>query len=396
MTKDCNWVSERAEGMPPFLVMEVLERARELERAGRDIVHLEVGEPDFDTPPVIMEAGCRAMRDGHTHYTHSMGHPELREAVVDWFSRRYDLTIRADRVVITMGTSGALALLCAAVLNPGDRALLSDPGYACYPNFICAFGGEPVRIPVSEASGFQYDAAEVAAKIDADPRIRMLMLNSPANPTGIITSPERLRELVAAVDGRALIVSDEIYHGLEYGEPARSVLEFEPEAAVVSGFSKLFAMTGWRLGYAVLPEYLVRPVQKLQQNLFISAPDFAQFAAIAALTEAEEDIERMRLAYDARRRLVLKRLAEMGLEVLVEPTGAFYVFFNVSRYTDDVYAFAFQILEEAGVALTPGVDFGPGGEGYLRLSYANSLERIDEGMSRLAEFLNMHENKREA
>ncbi len=378
-------ISARADCMPPFLVMEVLERAADLERSGRSIIHLEVGEPDFDSPAVVQEAGLKAIRDGHTHYTHSLGRPELREAICAWFERHYGVAIGPERVVITVGSSGALALVCAACLDPGDRVLLTDPGYACYPNFVCAFGGEPVRLRVREADGFQYRPDEVSENLE--PRTRLVMLNSPANPTGIVTPPERLAALAEAVSGRGLIVSDEIYHGLTYGERARSILEFDPRAVVVSGFSKLFAMTGWRLGYAVLPEPVVRPVQKLQQNLFISAPDFAQFAAIAALEAADADVERMRLAYDARRKLVLERLARMGLKVLVEPTGAFYVFVNVGHLTDDVYRFAFQILEQAGVALTPGVDFGPGGEGYLRISYANSLENIGEGMDRLERFL---------
>jgi aspartate/methionine/tyrosine aminotransferase len=213
------------------------------------------------------------------------------------------------------------------------------------------------------------------------------VLNSPANPTGTVTQPERMQQLVELLAGRAVIVSDEIYHGLVYKGRAHSIREYAPDAVVINGFSKLFAMTGWRLGYAVLPEWLVRPVQKLQQNLLISPPDFPQFAAIAALNEAGADVERMRQCYDERRRLVLRRLSEMGLTVLTEPVGAFYVFVNVRHYTDNVHVFAFQILEEAGVAVTPGVDFGPGGEGYIRISYANSLANIDEGMNRLAAFL---------
>lgn len=378
-------ISQRAACMPPFIVMEVLERAAELEQQGRSIIHLEVGEPDFDTPEVILEAGVRAMRDGHTHYTHSLGRPELRRAVCDWYRQQYDVAIEPQRVVITSGSSGALALICAACLDPGDRALLTDPGYACYPNFVCAFGGEPLRLRVREQDGFQFDPDQVREQLDG--RTRLVLLNSPANPTGIVTPRQRLAALVEAVGGRALLVADEIYHGLTYGQRATSILELDPGAAVVNGFSKLFAMTGWRLGYAVLPPALVRPVQKLQQNLFISAPDYAQIAAVAALTRAAADVERMRQAYDARRRLVLERLAAMGLPVRVEPTGAFYVFVDVSAYTDDVYAFAFDVLERAGVALTPGVDFGPGGEGYVRISYANSLERIVEGMQRLAAFL---------
>ena len=376
--------SRVAEGMPPFLVMEILERAKALEREGRSIVHMEIGEPDFDTPEVIVEAGVRALRDGHTHYTHSLGHLALREAICSWMDRTYGLEVHPERVVVTFGTSGAMLLVFTALLDPGDRVLMTDPHYACYPNFVRACHAESVRLPVREQDGFQYDPGAVAERLG---EAKALMLNSPANPTGIVTSPQRLAELVEVTRGRVQVVSDEIYHGLTYGEEARSILEFDPDAAVVSGFSKLFAMTGWRLGYTILPEHLVRPVQKLQQNLFISPPDFPQFAAIAALTEADEDIERMRRCYDERRRLVLRKLDSMGLPVLVEPTGAFYVFFNVSRYTDSVYDFAFEILEQAGVALTPGVDFGPHGEGFLRLSYANSLENLELGLDRLAAFL---------
>jgi aspartate/methionine/tyrosine aminotransferase len=378
-------VSRVGTEMPPFLVMDVLERASVLAREGRSIIHMEVGEPDFDTPEVIREAGIRAMRDGHTHYTHSLGHPELREAIAAWMHRQYGVGVSPDRVIVTLGTSGAMLLLYMAMLDPGDRVLMTDPHYACYPNFVRACHAESVRLPVREEEGFQYDPKQVEEIVNKG--ARALLLNSPSNPTGIVTSPERMRQLAEITRGQTQIVSDEIYHGLTYGDKAHSILEFDPSAAVVSGFSKLFAMTGWRLGYAIVPEYLLRPMQKLQQNLLISPPDFAQFAAIAALTQASEDVERMRRCYEERRELVLRRLREMGLKILVEPTGAFYVFFNVSRYTDDVLTFAYEILENTGVALTPGIDFGPGGKGFLRLSYANSIEKLDEGLARFARFL---------
>jgi aspartate/methionine/tyrosine aminotransferase len=378
-------VSQRAQAMPPFLVMEVLERAAELQRQGRSIIHLEVGEPDFDTPRVVVEAAERALRDGRTHYTHSLGHPELREAIAEWQRNQNGVDISPGRIVVTMGSSSAMLLVFAALLDVASEVLLTDPHYACYPNFIAAFGGVPVRVPVEEADGFQWDAAAAARHLT--PKTRALVVNSPANPTGTITTPERLQALAAMVGDRATIISDEIYHGLVYRGRAHSMLEFCPDAVVISGFSKLFAMTGWRLGYAIVPDWLVRPVQKLQQNLFISPPDFPQFAAIAALRHAQEDVARMRLEYDARRRLVLDRLQQMGLAVLTEPLGAFYVFVNVSAYTNDVYSFAFELLEEAGVAVTPGVDFGPRGEGYVRISYANSQANLSAAMDRLAQFL---------
>ncbi len=378
-------VSRRAASMPPFLAMEVLERAAVLQRQGRSVIHLEVGEPDFATPQVVVEAGQRALRDGRTHYTHSLGHPELREAIAEWQKKQYNVEVSPDRVVVTMGSSAAMLLAFAAILDPGSQVLLTDPHYACYPNFVTAFDGVPVRVPVREADGYQWDPSAAMDRITTN--TRALVLNSPANPTGTITSPQRMRELVNVLGDRLTIVSDEVYHGLVYAGAAHSILEFCPDAVVINGFSKLFAMTGWRLGYAILPQHLVRPVQKLQQNLFISAPDFPQFAAVAALRHADADVERMRQEYDHRRRLVLRRLSEIGLSVITEPVGAFYVFVNVRAYTTDVYAFAFELLEDAGVAMTPGVDFGPGGEGYLRISYANSLENLSEGMDRLQAFL---------
>jgi len=384
-TQRGNTVSTRAERMPPFLVMEVLERAAELQRQGRSIIHLEVGEPDFDTPHVALEAGVRALHDGHTHYTHSLGYPELREAIADWQHRQYGVATTPDQVVVTIGSSGAMLLIFAALLDPGGEVLLTDPHYACYPNFVGAFDGVPVRTRICEQDGFQFDPQTVQDRIT--PRTKALVLNSPANPTGTLTQPERMQQLIDLLAHRAIIISDEIYHGLVYAGRAHSIREYSPDAVVINGFSKLFAMTGWRLGYAILPPSLVRPVQKLQQNLLISPPDFPQFAAIAALQQADADVARMRECYDQRRRLVLQRLQEIGLPVLTEPVGAFYVFVNVQRYTDNVHRFAFQILEEAGVALTPGIDFGPGGEGYIRISYANSLENIDEGMRRLQAFL---------
>ncbi len=380
-----NKISKRATDMPPFLAMEVLEKASAMEREGRSVIHLEVGEPDFDSPPMAIEAGIKALREGRTHYTHSLGHPELREAISAWQKRQYGLDVSPDRVVVTMGSSGAMLLAFAATLDPGSEVILTDPHYACYPNFITAFEGVPIRTQVRETDGFQYDPNVVRDAITD--RTRSLVLNSPANPTGTLTTPKRMQELVEAVEGRATIVSDEVYHGLVYKGRASSILEITDKAVVVSGFSKLFAMTGWRLGYAIVPEYLVRPIQKLQQNLFISPPDYPQFAAIAALEESTDDVAKMITEYDKRRRLVLLRLAEMGLSVLTEPIGAFYVFVNVAQYTNDVYKFAFEVLEKIGVAITPGVDFGPGGEGYVRISYANSIENIEEAMRRFSDYI---------
>ncbi len=378
-------ISRRAREISPFLAMEIFERAAELERSGRAIVHLEIGEPDWETPEVVTEAGIRALREGCTHYTHSLGHPELRQTIVSWYEQQYGLQLSPDRVVVTLGSSAAMLLSFAALLDPGTEVLMTDPHYPCYPKFVTFFEAVPVPLPVSEEDNFQFDLTVVERRLG--PNTRVLILNSPANPTGAVTEPEKMLELVKVVDGKAIIISDEVYHGLVYQGRAHSILEYSPEAVVINGFSKLFAMTGWRLGYAIVPERLVRVIQKLQQNLFISAPDFAQFAAIAALTEAGEEVENRRRCYDERRLLVLDRLPEIGLQVSAKPTGAFYVFVNISRYSTNSLDFAIQLLERAGVAVTPGVDFGAHGEGFIRISYANSKDQIEEGISRLAEFL---------
>lgn len=365
--------------------MEVLEEAIEIERQGRDVIHLEVGEPDFPTPDVVVDAGIRAIREGRTRYTHSLGHPELREAIASYYRRTYRVDISPSRVIVTVGSSGAMLLVFAALLDPDTEVLISDPHYACYPNFIRSFGALPVSIKVVEKEGFLLDADRLRRHIGS--QTRALILNSPANPTGSVTPAARMEEICRSVEGNAVVVSDEVYHGLVYEGQAHTALEFSSDVIVINSFSKLFSMTGWRLGYAIVPPDLVRPMQKLQQNLYVSPPDFTQIAALAALTRADSDVERMRRSYDVRRRLVLESLDSMGLQVPVPPTGAFYVFVNVSRYTQDVRDFTFRLLREAGVAVAPGVDFGTSGEGFIRISYANSTTNLKEGLNRLGGFL---------
>ena len=382
-------VSRRAREIPPFIVMDVLERAQELERAGRSIVHLEVGEPDFDTPQCIKEAALRALERNQTHYTHSLGLIELRQAIAGHYRRRYGVEVDPGRVLVTCGTSPAMLLLFMALLEPGQEVIVSDPGYACYTNFIQFVGGRAVLVPVREEDGFQYRPEEIAARLG--PRTKAILINSPANPTGQLLSPERMAaiaELAPGTNGPPYVVSDEIYHGLVYEGREHSILEFTDNAFVFNGFSKLYAMTGWRLGYLIAPARYLRTLQTLQQSFLISAPHFAQAAALEALKpgRVEQDLERMRAIYDERRRFMIRRVREIGLKVAVEPTGAFYVFANARRFTSSSYDFAFQILEEAGVGVTPGIDFGANGEGFIRFSYANSLENISTGLDRLERF----------
>ncbi|MDI6873148.1 pyridoxal phosphate-dependent aminotransferase [Candidatus Solincola sp.] len=378
-------IARRGERIPPFIVMEVLERALRMERDGHDIVHMEVGEPDFDTPRCIKEAAYRAMLEGKTRYTHSQGVRELREAISENYHRKYHVEVDPDRIVVTSGSSPAMLLLFAALLDPGDEVILSNPCYACYPNIVEFVDGKPVEVLVHEEDGFQYRPREIEKKLS--PRTKAIIINSPSNPTGNLLEPEVMEE-IASLAGRGLyVVSDEIYHGLVYESKEHSILEFTDQAFVINGFSKLYAMTGWRLGYLIAPPEFVRPIQKMMQNLFISANDFVQWAGIAALTEAAEEVEAMVRTYDQRRRFLLPRLREIGFGVTVEPQGAFYVLANAKRFTADSYSFAMELLEKTRVAVTPGIDFGSGAEGYIRFSYANHLDRLKEGMRRLEEYL---------
>ena len=375
-------VTTRAAEIPPFIVMDVLEAAQEMERAGDDIIHLEVGEPDFDTPECIKEACVRALQDGKTHYTHSLGLLELRESICNHYHERYGVTVSPDQVLVTSGTSPAMMILFAALLEKGAEVIISDPHYACYPNFIRFFEGSPVCVQVLEADGFQYTPAAIQEKISS--RTRAILINSPSNPTGNLLSRERM----ARIGSLGLpVISDEIYHGLVYEDEEHTILEFTDNAFVMNGFSKSYAMTGWRLGYLIAPRPYIRPMQKIQQNFFISPNAFVQWAGVAALSEAGPDLLRMRSIYNERRKFMIRRLKEMGLGICVEPTGAFYVLGNIRALSRNSYRTAFDILKQAHVGVAPGIDFGKNAEGYLRFSYANSLENIKEGMNRIEQYL---------
>ena len=375
-------ISKKAQEIPPFIVMDVMEKAQELERNGEHIIHLEVGEPDFDTPECISEACYRAICEGKTHYTHSLGLIELREAIAEDYWKKYRVKVSPEQILVASGTSPAMLLLFSALLEPGDEIILSNPYYPCYPNIIRFVDGSPVFVEVSEEEGFQYLPGMIEEKMS--PRVKGIMINSPSNPTGNVMPAERMKEIAAF---SPFIISDEIYHGLVYEGEVHTILEFTDHAFVINGFSKLYAMTGWRLGYVVAPKEFMRPMQKIQQNLFISASSFAQWGAVAGLKETEKDVQKMRETYDRRRRFLIPKLKALGFGITVEPTGAFYILANAKRFSKDSYRFAFDILKEAKVAVAPGIDFGTNAEGYVRFCYANSLENIEEGMKRLGRYL---------
>ena len=379
-------LARRMREIEPFLAVEMGEQAQALERAGADVVHFEFGEPDFEAPAVVREALTRAVRDGRTRYTHSLGILPLREAIAEHYARAYGVDVSPDRILVTAGTSPAMLLLFGHLLDPGDEVVLTDPYYACYPNFIRYAEGRPVYVDLTEEDGFQVRPEAVRER--TGPRTKAILVNSPANPTGTVLSDERLAAIAAlAGDGGPMLVADEIYHGLSYAGRDRSVLEFTDRAFVLNGFSKAYAMTGYRLGWIVAPRAHIRALQTLYGNFFISTNEFVQWAGVAALREAGEEPRRFRAIFDERRRAMLAGLRGIGLGVGVEPTGAFYVLANARHLGKDSVSLAREILEGCHVAVTPGAAFGANAEGYLRFSYASSLERIREGLDRLGRFL---------
>lgn len=368
--------------MTSFIVMDVLERANELQREGVDVIHLEVGEPDFDMPECISKAAVLAQEKGTTHYTHSLGDPLLRLAISDFYRTEYGVTVDPDCILVTSGSSPAILMALMLLCEPGDEVIMSNPGYPCYRNFALACHAEPVCVSLHAECDFQYDINEIKKKITD--KTRAIFVNSPMNPTGTLVNDQVFKELVSQ---DIPIISDEIYHGLVYEGRASSILEFTDKAFVINGFSKRFAMTGLRLGYLIAPKEYMRSLQILQQNLFICAPSTAQKAGIVALKESKDDVDYMRTVYNERRIYIIDRLKQMGFVIHTEPQGAFYVFCDARKFTSDSYHFAFDVLEKAHVGITPGVDFGTDGEGFVRFSYANSLQNIRTAMDRLENYL---------
>jgi aspartate/methionine/tyrosine aminotransferase len=354
-----------------------------MEREGARVIHLEVGEPDFPPPPAALEACADALRAGETRYTDSRGLLELREAIVQDHARRTGVRVDPGRVLVTSGTSPAMLMVFSLLVEPGDEVVLATPHYPCYPNFVRICGGVPVLIPTRAEEGYRLDPDAVRRALS--PRTRAIVVSSPANPTGAIQSAETLAALAAL--GLPL-VSDEIYDGLVYdGARTHSALGLDAEVFVLDGFSKRYAMTGFRLGWLVAPERALRPLQVMQQNFFISASRFVQHAGIAALREGGPTVAAMREAYAKRRQQLVEGLRALGLRVPVMPPGAFYVFADARDFGDDSLRLALTLLERAQVGTTPGIDFGEAGEGWLRFCCAASEVSIAEALERLGRVL---------
>jgi aspartate/methionine/tyrosine aminotransferase len=383
-----NVIAQRMQRIAPFYVMDLLAQARQLEAEGRSVIHMEIGEPDFDTPAPVIAAGQTALASGDVHYTPAKGLPALRQAIVDHYRDHYACNIDSERVVVTPGSSGALQLIMSVLINPGESVLMADPGYPCNRHFVELVDGVPVAVEVGPESGYQLTSKMVEQAWRED--TKAVLVASPSNPTGTLIADEEMRLLHATVErlGGILIV-DEIYQGLVYDVVGGSALRYADNLFVINSFSKFFGMTGWRLGWLVAPEPFIDPIDRLAQNIFLSAPTLSQHAALAAFSPAVMEIlEQRRQAFQQRRDFLLPALRDLGFSIPVTPQGAFYLYAGCRELCHDSQAFAQRLLHEAGVAVTPGLDFGSNQpESHLRFAYTTDLEQLREGVNRIRGFL---------
>ena len=381
-------LASRVDCIEPFHVMALLARARELEAAGRSIIHMEIGEPDFPTPEPIRTAGARAIEQGRIFYTPALGMPALRRAIAGFYQARYGVTVDAGRVIVTPGASGALLLAMAALVNPGDEVLLADPGYPANRHFVRLMDGVPIGVAVGPDSNYQLRGEHLERHWTR--RTAAALVATPSNPTGTLLTPAELNAMAefTAARGGALIV-DEIYHGLVYDAAAPTALALRDDVFVINSFSKFFNMTGWRLGWMVAPARYVEAIDRLAQNFFLAAPTPAQYAALAAFEPATLALlDARRDEFRARRDFLLPALRELGFGVPQLPQGAFYIYANCSRFTDDSFGFARELLEQAGVAIAPGADFGDNAAAaHVRFAYTQPVAVLREGVARIAQFL---------
>ncbi|MBL1321018.1 MAG: pyridoxal phosphate-dependent aminotransferase [Methylophaga sp.] len=382
-------VARRAQDITPFHVMDILAQAKKLEAQGKDIIHLEVGEPDFNTPQPIIEAGITALKAGKTHYTPALGLPELREAIANWYLTRYQITVSSEQIVVTPGASGALMLVMGALLERDKKVMLADPGYPCNRNFARFVEGKAQSISVDASTNYQLTANHINEYWAKE--TSLALVTSPSNPTGTVLSNNELTELVKVVQTkRGHLVVDEIYHGLTYdGLVTPTVLSVDQNAFVINSFSKFFGMTGWRLGWLVAPEEYVPVMDRLAQNLFLAAPTIAQYAALAAFNdETLAILEQRRQQFEQRRNTLLPVLKDLGLEIKATPQGAFYIYAKATQLFSDKIANSMALtqhwLQQAGVAVTPGNDFGDyQAEQHIRFAYTTNQHRLLEAVERI-------------
>ena len=381
--------AERIQSISPFYVMELLHRAKQLEAQGKDVIHMEIGEPDFTTPKTIVAAGVKHLLTGEVKYTPAAGLPELREKIAAFYEQRYGVNVAKERIFVTPGASGAFLLALGVSLNPGEELLMADPCYPCNSNFVKLFEGKTKTIPVDASSRYQLTADCI--KQHWTPATKGALIASPSNPTGTLITPEALQQAVLTVNALGgCFYSDEIYHGLVYEQNAATALEFSDDVFVINSFSKYFGMTGWRIGWLIVPEEFIAATEKLAQNIFIATSSYSQYAALAAFDENTlVELERRRLEFAARRDFLYDNLLRLGFEIPVKPEGAFYIYANCAKFTDDSFKFALDLLEAEAVAITPGKDFGSHEAHHMiRFAYTTSIGRMAIAVQRLERFIN--------
>ncbi len=381
-------LSDRAARLNPFHVMSILARARQLQAEGRSVVHLEVGEPDFITPAPIIEAGIAALSAGKTHYTPATGLPELRQAIAGYYQRKFGLSIDSHRIIITPGASGALQLALLVLLDAGDSVLLTDPGYPCNRNITQILAAKEIAVPVSADTGYQLTAQHIEQYWQASTRAAMVA--SPSNPTGTIIKPVHLQRLLDAVRQKnGMLIIDEIYQGLVYDVADSTALALSDDCFVINSFSKYFAMTGWRLGWMVVPTAYIGAIERISQNIFLAPSTIAQYAAITALQpETENILQQHRDEFKIRRDYFLPALASLGFKLAVKPQGAFYVYAKCDAFTDNSFTWTRQLLEAQGIAVTPGVDFGDfNAHHYCRFAYTRPVDVLVQAISGMKRFI---------
>ncbi|NOQ36605.1 MAG: pyridoxal phosphate-dependent aminotransferase [Methylococcaceae bacterium] len=381
-------MADRMAEISPFYVMTLLQRAKELEKQGRDIIHMEIGEPDFPTPAAIVKAGMDFIQKGDVKYTPASGLPLLREKVAEFYQQQYGVKVAKERIFITPGASGAFLLALGATLNPNEELLMSDPCYPCNSNFVRLFNGKTRFVPVNADNDYQLTAQAIRDSWQSN--TKGVICASPSNPTGTIIKAEVLKQSIEAVNElNGCFFSDEIYHGLIYDEKATSALEFSDDVFVINSFSKNFGMTGWRIGWLIVPEEFIEATNKLAQNIFIATSTHSQYAALAAFeAEAQQELENRRQELSKRRDFLYQKLQDLGFEMGCKPQGAFYIYANCAKFSDDSFQFAHDLLEKEGVAITPGKDFGTNDAcHHLRFAYTTSINKMAEAMTRLETFL---------
>ncbi|MDX1811068.1 MAG: aminotransferase class I/II-fold pyridoxal phosphate-dependent enzyme [Gammaproteobacteria bacterium] len=380
--------ANRMHHIAPFYVMDLLAQARKLEAQGRDIVHMEIGEPDFPTPAPIINAGIAALAAGKTHYTPAVGLPALRDALANYYDQHYDCKVESQNIVITPGSSGALQLVISVLVNPGEEVLMTEPGYPCNKHFVELAGGQAKFIELSQQDSFSISLEQVKQAWTSN--TKAIMLASPSNPTGEIISDQTLLEIAQfARSKNGFLIVDEIYQGLEYDVSLQSMAGKLDNIFVINSFSKFFCMTGWRLGWLVAPAAFVESIDILAQNIFLAAPTAAQYAALAAFSnETMTILEEYRIAFQARRDYLYEAVSALGFGVGGKPKGAFYIYADSSRFATDSYKLCFELLEKAGVAITPGKDFSKANpEKYVRFAYTRDIAELEKGIDRISSFM---------